>query len=78
MDKIKDVLFKFWEKIKGIFKKLNKVKEIKASSLADILTILALIIIFGTTFMLNVYIAMYLLAIILFLVSYFVAKGGGK
>lgn len=60
--------------IAKLHKKLNKFNEIKANTVADLLTILAFIIIFGTTFVLNVYIGAYVLAIELLITSYFVAR----
>ena len=75
MDKIEAKLAEIKAKIQA---KLNKIKEIKADKVADLLTISALIIIFGTTFALNRYVGMYLLAIELLIISYFIAKGGAK
>lgn len=51
-----------------------KIKGIKAVIVADLLTITALIIIFGTTFMLNHYVGTYVLAVELLIISYFVAR----
>lgn len=64
-------LAKFKAKIKG---KFNKIFKIKANFVADLLTLLALIIIFLTTLALNFYVGMYVLAILLLIVSYFIAK----
>jgi hypothetical protein len=61
-------------------KLLNKIKvEVKkklADKLvkADILTIASFLIIFGTTFSLNKYVAMYILSAFLLITSYFVSK----
>lgn len=75
MDKIKQFFSKF--KLKRD-KKTTKNGTIKPSFIADLLTIIAFIIIFFTTFTLNIYIAMYVLAIELIIFSYFVSRNGGE
>jgi|GEM_PF-2995135 len=64
--------------MKWVKEKFNNIRNIKANILADLLIMLAFVVVFTTTFTLNRYAAMYLLAIFLFLLSYFVAKGGEK
>lgn len=62
-------------KIKAtIDKKNNKITTIKASKVADLLTLLSLFIIFLTTFQLNRYIGMYVLSLELLIISYFASK----
>lgn len=75
MDKIKQFFSKF--KLKKD-KKTIKTSTIKPSFIADLLTIIAFIIIFFTTFTLNIYISMYVLAIELIIFSYFVSRNGGE
>ncbi len=57
-------------------KKVNKLFSWKLFK-ADLLTIVSFFIIFSTTYTLNKYIAMYLLAIFLLIISYFIAKKEG-
>jgi uncharacterized membrane protein len=73
MNKIKAFFNRF--KLKKHNKK-SKIKEIKPALIAESLTIAALIIIFLTTFILNKYIGMYVLAIILIVSSYFISING--
>lgn len=64
-------------KIKNIFKIfIGKFKQ--KLFLADMLLIISFLIVFFTTFMINRYVAMYLFAIGLFLLSYFIQKGGTR
>lgn len=56
--------------------KLNKIIEIKADTVADLLVYIAFFIIFGTTFILNKYVAMYILSVFLLITSYFIGRGG--
>ncbi|MDT8718992.1 hypothetical protein IAI10_20265 [Clostridium sp. 19966] len=75
MNKLKAKLASFKAKITmKIHKKLNKIAKIKANTVADLFTILSLFIIFGTTFMLNKAVGMYILAAELLIVSYFISK----
>nr|WP_075810691.1 hypothetical protein [Clostridium perfringens] len=61
------------DKVKRKFKKIiNKFKE--KLFIADLLLIISFFIFFFTTFSLNKYVAMYLLGIGIFLLSYFVQK----
>ncbi|MDF2803066.1 MAG: hypothetical protein K0S61_2969 [Anaerocolumna sp.] len=78
MDKIKQFFSKFKRNKRIKHSKPIKKHSIKPTFLADILTIIAMIIIFFTTAMLNKYIAMYLLAIILIIFSYFISRMGGE
>lgn len=71
MDKFKNKLAEIKVKIK---QKLNKATKIKANNVADLLTFISLFIIFGTTYKLNSYIGMYILAIELLIVSYFMTR----
>lgn len=78
MDKIKQFFNRF--KRKKHSKPIKK-HEIKPTFIADILTIIAFIIIFITTAMINIYVAMYILAAILIIFSYFIsrnARNGGE
>ncbi|NFL75359.1 hypothetical protein FDB81_06365 [Clostridium sporogenes] len=61
-------------KIKEGFKKLINIFR-KKLFIADMLLIISFFIVFLTTFTLNKYIAMYLLAIALFGMSYLIQKG---
>ncbi|KIS25042.1 hypothetical protein N495_15360 [Clostridium botulinum B2 450] len=61
-------------KIKKEFKKLINIFR-KKLFIADMLLIISFFIVFFTTFTLNKYIAMYLLAIALFSMSYLIQKG---
>lgn len=71
MDKFKAKL----AEIKVIIKqKFNKTIKIKANNVADLLTFISLFIIFGTTYKLNWYIGMYVLAIELLIMSYFMTR----
>ena len=54
-------------------KNTDKIKQ--KLFIADMLLIISFFIIFFTTFTLNKYVAMYLLAAGLFLLSYFIQKG---
>lgn len=58
----------------NIHKKLNKKPKIKASKVADLLTFISLFIIFVTTYQLIWWLGMYVLAIILLICSYFMAR----
>lgn len=61
--------------IKVDFKrKLNKITKIKANKVADLLTLLSLFIIFFTTFQLIWWLGMYILAIELLILSYFMVR----
>lgn len=66
MQKIKQ---KIALKVAKIKEKLNK---IKANKVADLLTLVAFFIIFFTTFLLNKYIGMYILAVLLLITGYFI------
>lgn len=50
-------------------------KGIKRAFISDLLVVLAMAILIGTTFTLSIHVAFYLLAVALFGLSYFVAKG---
>lgn len=54
-------------------KNIDKIKQ--KLFIADMLLVVSFFIVFFTTFILNKYLAMYLLAIGLFLLSYFIQKG---
>ncbi|URZ15325.1 hypothetical protein [Clostridium felsineum] len=54
--------------------KIKEIKEIKGHQVADILTFIAFIIVFVTTFLLNKYVGIYILALELLIFSYFIAK----
>ncbi len=71
MNKSKSKLAFVKAKIKA---KFNKVINIKANNVADLLTILAFFIVFLTTYTLNKSIGMYVLATQLLILSYFVAR----
>lgn len=64
--------------MKKIKTKINniiaKIAKIKASKVADLLTLVAFFIIFFTTFLINPYVGMYILAVLLLICSYFIAK----
>jgi len=55
-------------------KKFNKITNIKAKKFADLLTFLSLFIIFLTTYNLIWWLGMYILAIELLILSYFMAR----
>lgn len=71
MDKFKAKLAKIKMKIQ---QELNKITKIKANNVADLLTFISLFIIFLTTFMLIWWLGMYILAIELLILSYFMAR----
>ncbi|MBV4417462.1 hypothetical protein [Clostridium tyrobutyricum] len=58
--------------------KFNEIKglicKIKFIQVADLLTLGAFFIVFFTTFLINKYIGMYVLAVILVIISYFLSK----
>ncbi|KOA90865.1 hypothetical protein ADU76_12485 [Clostridium botulinum] len=56
--------------------KIKLVKKIKRNFISDILIFISFFIVFITTYKLNKYVAMYLLALFLFILSYFISKGG--
>lgn len=55
-------------------RKFNKITKIKANKVADLLTLLSLFIIFFTTFQLIWWLGMYILAIELLILSYFMVR----
>lgn len=61
------------EKLRKKFK-FNITSKKKKILVADMLLITSFFIIFGTTFLLNKYIAMYLLSTVLIILSYFIAR----
>ncbi|AJA49537.1 hypothetical protein CPAST_c34760 [Clostridium pasteurianum DSM 525 = ATCC 6013] len=65
------------KKNKTIFNKF-KIHTIKPYLVADILTITSLFIIFLTTFMINAFAGMYILALELLILSYFISGKGGE
>lgn len=71
MDKFKSKLAKIKIRIQ---QKFNKITKIKANNVADLLTFISLFIIFLTTFMLIWWLGMYILAIELLILSYFMAR----
>lgn len=55
-----------------------KKRKIKSSTVADFLTLIAMVIVFITSFVLNKYFGMYILSALMLIVSYFVVKEGGN